>query len=255
MIPENLPEIRTPIVSRNAAGELITTSLAIATGTKVQHKNVIELVRRYKADIEVFGLVTFLTEARSVGHGGGDSVYAVLNEHQSTLVIAYMRNSEIVRKFKVDLVRSFYEMRAALQAVQPARIVAPTTLRDALLLALAQEEKIERLEVKQAADAPKVAFAETIRALDGVCSIESIAKTLGIGRNKLFKRLKADKVLMQNNLPYQKYIDREYFTVAEGAPYIDSKEVSHPTFSTRVTGAGQVFLAKKYATPEMETAL
>lgn len=232
------------IVMRGDAGEPVTTSTAIAIGTQVQHKNVIELVRRYQSDLESFGSVPFKTEAKPEGaHGGGPAVYAVLNEQQATLLIAFMRNSSIVVDFKVQLVRSFYEMRAALAGTVPA---APTTLRDALILALAQTEHIEQLEAKVSADAPKVAFAEAVRSVDGVCSIEKIAKTLGIGRNKFFRRLRDDNILLVNNLPYQKYIDREYFTVIEGAPYVDSKKVSHPTFTTMVTGAGQVFLARKY---------
>jgi phage antirepressor YoqD-like protein len=120
----------------------------------------------------------------------------------------------------------------------------PQALRTLLL---GYSERVLELNAKISADAPKVAFAEAIRAVDGVCSIEKIAKTIGIGRNKLFRRMRDDGVLMANNLPYQKYIDREYFTVIEQEPYTDSKGVQHPTFTTRVTGAGQVFLAKKYA--------
>lgn len=133
-----------------------------------------------------------------------------------------------------------------LEAKQPVALDLndPVALRDALL---GYSQKVIELDAKIAADAPKVAFAEAIRAVDGVCSIEKIAKTIGIGRNKLFKRMRDDGILQANNLPYQKYIDREYFTVIEQEPYTDSKGVQHPTFTTRVTGAGQVFIAKKYA--------
>lgn len=110
-----------------------------------------------------------------------------------------------------------------------------------------QVEARQALEMKVTADAPKVAFAEAVRAIDGACHIEKIAKTLGIGRNKFFRRLRADGILLDNNLPYQKYIDREYFTVIEQQPYTDTKGVTHATFTTMVTGAGQVFLAKRYA--------
>ena len=111
----------------------------------------------------------------------------------------------------------------------------------------AQYEAREALETKVAADAPKVAFAEAVRAIDGTCHIGKIAKALGFGQNRFFKRLRADGILLDNNLPYQKYIDRDYFAVVEQAPYTDSKGVTHATFTTMVTGAGQVFLAKRYA--------
>lgn len=114
----------------------------------------------------------------------------------------------------------------------------------------AEYEAKRLLEHKVAADAPKVAFAEAIRAIDGVCHVEKIAKCLGIGRNKFFDRLRKDGILMKNNLPYQKYIDRDYFSVIEQEPFTDSKGVIHPTFTAMVTGAGQVFLAKRYANIE-----
>ncbi len=235
------------IVTRRADGEPVTTSMAIALGTKVQHKNVLELIRTHKASLGQFGSIAFETRDNP---GAAPTEVAVLTEPQSALLIAFMRNTPVVVDFKVTLVREFYAMRAALKL--QAGIAAPATMREALLLALAQEEKIERLELKQTADAPKVAFAEAVRALEGVCHVEKIAKTLGFGRNKFFKMLRADGILMNSNLPYQKYIDRDYFTVAEQEPYIDSKGVSHPTFTAMVTGAGQVFLSRKYA--ELETA-
>jgi len=48
----------TKIVSIKS-GEAVTTSLAIAEGTDVEHKAVIQLVRTYQDDLEEFGRVTF----------------------------------------------------------------------------------------------------------------------------------------------------------------------------------------------------
>ena len=97
-------------------GQLVTTTLAIAEGTDTQHKNVLELVRKYQQDMEEFGLLAFQTRPRQEGqHGGGDTEFAILNEQQSTLLLTYMRNSEIVRTFKKRLVRQFYEMAQQLR--------------------------------------------------------------------------------------------------------------------------------------------
>lgn len=230
------------IVIKGRDGQPVTTSLAIANGTEAQHEAVIKLVRKYQSDLERFGLVGFEIQPRLHGqHGGGDVEYALLNEPQSSLLIAFMRNSAIVVAFKVALVKGFYDMRAELMNL------APKSFASALRLAAEQQEIIEARDAKIALDAPKVAFAETIRSIDGVCHIEKIAKTLGYGRNKFFKRLRADSVLMRSNLPYQKYLDRDYFTVVEQEPYTDKEGVKHPTFTAMVTGAGQVFLARKYS--------
>lgn len=154
---------------------------------------------------------------------------------------SYVIVAQLSPAFTARLVDRWQELEAA--AAPTLDLNDPIALRSALL---AYAERAATQDAKIAADAPKVAFAEAIRAVDGVCSIEKIAKTIGIGRNKFFRRLREDGVLMANNLPYQKYLDREYFTVVEQEPYTDSKGETHPTFTTRVTGAGQVFLARKY---------
>lgn len=101
-------------------GTPVTTTLAIAEGAKRNHSSILKLVRRYQADLEEFGLVGFEIQARSLGqHGGGDTEYAILNERQSTLLLTYLRNSEIVRAFKKRLVRKFYEMAEALKQPTP----------------------------------------------------------------------------------------------------------------------------------------
>lgn len=226
------------IVIKDASGQPVTTSLAIADGTHVQHKNVMESVRTHIESLRQFGEIAFETRNNEQGR---DTEIALLNEPQSSLLIAFMRNSAIVIAFKVALVKGFYDMRAELMDR------APKSFASALRLAAEQQEIIEARDAKIALDAPKVAFAEAVRSIDGVCHIEKVAKTLGYGRTKFFKRLRDEAILMRNNLPYQKYLDREYFTVVEQEPYTDSKGVKHPTFTAMVTGAGQVFLARKYS--------
>lgn len=97
------------LVNKNESGDLVTTSMAIALGTNNDHASVIKLVREYKLDLEEFGLLDFKSESS----GGRPTEYAVLNEQQATLLITYMRNSEIVRTFKKRLVKAFYELRSS----------------------------------------------------------------------------------------------------------------------------------------------
>jgi anti-repressor protein len=160
-----------------------------------------------------------------------------LNKRDSLVLVA-----RLSPEFTGRIVDRWMELEEAVPAVPD--LSDPRALRGLLLQ---YSEKVIELDAKIAADAPKVAFAEAVRAIDGACHIGKIAKVLGHGQNKFFKRLRADGILLDNNLPYQKYIDREYFTVIEQQPYTDSKGVTHATFTTMVTGAGQVFLAKRYA--------
>jgi phage regulator Rha-like protein len=111
-------------------GQPVTTTQIIANNTEVDHASVIKLVRTYQADLEEFGPIRFEIQLANTPQGGGrPTEYADLNEHQSTLILTYMRNSDIVRKFKKALVMEFFEL-----AKRPAFDV-PTSLAGALRLA------------------------------------------------------------------------------------------------------------------------
>lgn len=92
--------------------EPMTTSLAIADGTENTHESVIKLVRKYVDDLQEFGTFGFEIQKS----GGRPTEIAFLNEQQATLLITYLRNSETVRRFKIALVKAFYEMRDNLNA-------------------------------------------------------------------------------------------------------------------------------------------
>lgn len=213
---------------------LTMTSREIADLVESRHDSVKRTIARLiKADaIGTPPLVEYLDDLRRTAF-----------EYSITKRDSYVIVAQLSPQFTARLVDRWQELE------QRASIALPDFANpaEAARAWAAQFEAREALEIKVAADAPKVAFAEAVRAIDGACHIEKIAKTLGHGRNKFFKRLRADGILQENNLPYQKYIDREYFTVVEQQPYTDSKGVTHATFTTMVTGAGQVFLAKRYA--------
>lgn len=88
----------------------LTTSLVIAEGVSIQHKNVMELVRKYHADLAEFGRVAFETLPFETKGGTQTREIALLNEQQATLLLTYMQNTAIVREFKKVLVKAFYNL-------------------------------------------------------------------------------------------------------------------------------------------------
>jgi len=125
----------------------VTTTIAIAEGTKVEHKNVLELVRKYQEDLREFGRVAFETRPFETAGGTQRREIAELNEQQSTLILTYMRNSEIVRAFKKRLVKEFWDMRAKLAAQTPEydelvqlNVTVPKSLRKAIKHTAALQE-------------------------------------------------------------------------------------------------------------------
>lgn len=95
-----------------------TNSLIIAESTDVQHKNVMELVRDNINDLQEFGRVAFETRPFETAGGVQSREIAILNEEQTTLLITYMRNSDIVRQFKKAIVRAFFDMRKTLSEIK-----------------------------------------------------------------------------------------------------------------------------------------
>ena len=163
-------------------GVPVTTSLAIAEGTKNDHASVIKLVRNYQSDLEEFGHVDFKSEMVNRPQGGGTSKeYAILNEQQSTLLLTYMRNSDIVRDFKKRLVKAFYELASRPTALNPAQMSRMQLLQ----LAIQAEEERLSLEHKVDELTPRAAVADRLTGADGWLCIREAAKALKLAEKKL----------------------------------------------------------------------
>lgn len=79
------------------------------------------------------------------------------------------------------------------------------------------DQTISSLNQKVLEMQPKAEFFDAVTDSKTAIPIGDVAKVLdmGIGRNKLFEFLRDEKILMNDNSPYQKYIDLEYFRVIE----------------------------------------
>jgi len=73
-----------------------------------------------------------------------------------------------------------------------------------------KEERQRRLALE-----PKAEAYDAFMDGSNLQTMNDVAKCLGIGRNKLFKFLREEKIMRANNTPYQEYIDRGYFEVKE----------------------------------------
>lgn len=98
-----------------------TTSDVIAEYAQVDSKSVDRLIRNYSTTLEKFGLLAFEIRAVKMTRGIKYIKTYHLNEEQATLLITFLKNTEPVIKFKTELVRQFYRMRAELQKRQMLR--------------------------------------------------------------------------------------------------------------------------------------
>lgn len=99
------------LVAVCADGELRAASTVLARGMEQQHRAVLQLIRKHESSLAELGGVAFEMQPFETKGGTQHREVAMLNEHQSTLLIALMRNSAKVIKFKIGLVKEFYRMR------------------------------------------------------------------------------------------------------------------------------------------------
>lgn len=129
--------------------------------------------------------------------------------------IAMMSNSNKgyeVREYFIEVEK---EYNKSLQKNKPS---LPQTYLEALKELVVQVElNIE--QTKQLEEAkPKVEFYDDVTQSDTTIDMSEVAKILsikGYGRNNIYKKLKEENILMDNNQPYQKYVDNGYFKLVE----------------------------------------
>ena len=161
----------------------LTTSLIIAEALERKHKFIIELIRNHEDDLNaVCGRVTFQTAPFATAGGTQNREIAFLNEQQTTLLITFMTNSPKVVKFKIALVKAFYEMRQALaqqtQTYTPDEIavIKDKALKQGYAIACAQlKERVkqEQENVRQLKDdeiaIPKATAKHIYEYFDWIC--------------------------------------------------------------------------------------
>ena len=112
-----------------------------------------------------------------------------------------------------------------------------------------EQEARKRAEATIEEQKPLVSFANTVTESSDCLDMGEFAKVIkdkdiNMGRNKLFQWLRDNKYLMNNNVPYQKYIDNGVFKVIEvtkKSAYDDGRIYT----KTLVTGKGQIYILEK----------
>lgn len=113
-----------------ANNQVFTDTLVIAEQCELEHASVIKLVRKYQSDFEELAPCRFQIRKGIKLETGGfakATEYAELNEDQATYLITLFRNTPIVRKFKLTLVKEF---RKAINEIN--RLKNDPTRKDAI---------------------------------------------------------------------------------------------------------------------------
>lgn len=128
-------------------------------------------------------------------------------------------------------------------------LLSDPDLMISILMDLKKErEEKKRLLEKVEEDKPKVQFAETVTKSKDNILMRDMAKLLcdegfNVGEKRLYKYLRNNNILMQDNMPYQTYVDRKYFVVKENS--VDTIYGIKLTKTTLVTPKGQMWIVSK----------
>lgn len=97
--------------------ELRVDSRVIAKKLGVDHKATIQLIDRYREQVERFGPLPFKMRVVKRPQGGGTNArYALLNRSQAELLLSLSRNTPEAVELKVQLIIAFDKAREALEA-------------------------------------------------------------------------------------------------------------------------------------------
>ncbi len=235
-----------PTIERNGS-ELVVTSETIANGVDGQHKNVLQLIRTYREDLQEFG--TLESETRAFNGMDGKVQYRevfLLNEPQSTLLLTYMRNMERIRQFKKALVKAFYEMAEQLKAPQ-----VPQSYAEALRELASNVEARELAEAHaKELEAPARSWSVLAEAT-GDYSVDEAAKMLSrddritTGRQRLFGFMESLGWLYRHGSrnrwhAYQTQVDNGRLVQKMSAAFMNTRtgEMENPAPTIRVTAKG-----------------
>jgi DNA-damage-inducible protein D len=122
-------------------------------------------------------------------------------------------------------------------ALTGSELLAAAVLEAQSMIA-AKDQQIAALE-------PKAEFFDNLMDANGLYSMESVAKSIGYGRNVMMRDLRRLGILQGNNLPYQRHA--HHFKVIPGT-YANRKTGELvPTATTWVRPSGLDYLRRKLA--------
>jgi len=104
------------------------------------------------------------------------------------------------------------------------------------------DRKLQQLQSQVVVLLPKAEQFDKFISGENYQDMNTVAKAIGWGRNKLFAELRERKILMRDNKPYQEYIDRGYFVVKEKP--IDMGGFTFNKPQTYVTPKGVDYLSR-----------
>lgn len=180
----------------------------------------------------------------------------LLSEQGYMLLVGFMK-TEKAKEIRKNLRREYFAMREVINSNEQLKAQLLLEIYNGGQNAVVACKQLTDMEVKEKTallvhkieeDKPYTEFAKHVTESSDTVDVGEFAKivkneNINIGRNRLFEWLRSSGYLMNNNIPYQKYLENEYFKVKE---VIKTTAYGIKTFpKTLITGKGQVALVER----------
>ncbi|MDY4127590.1 phage antirepressor KilAC domain-containing protein [Peptostreptococcus porci] len=177
----------------------------------------------------------------------------ILSEQGYMLLVGFMKTDR-AKEIRKQLRREYFQMREIINSQDQLRnqLLLQLFSNDSMVVANAHKQLLE-LETK-----PLLEKIEVIEPMadkyniyldtEGLTDVASFSKNLGVkglGRNNMYKWLKDNEFLMNDNNPYQRYVNQEIFLVKPAGHHINSKGEKVQDFKTYITKKGVDYLINK----------
>lgn len=230
---------------------LVTTSNRVAEELEVNHKDLLEKIDNYieKFHSAELSAQFYIPSEYKALNGRMVRNYLITEKGIAQLIGGY--SAAVPRAFDLNVayINEFERMKSTLSTHK-----IPTSMKEALLIALEQQEKIEALQAENKEMKPKALFADAVSASHTSILIGDMAKLLrqngvNIGQNRLFEYLREKGYLVKSgesrNMPTQKGMELGLFEVKETT--INNPDGSiRVTKTTKVSGKGQVYFVNLF---------
>ena len=235
---------------------------------QVKHvrENINKNIKRFKIDIDYINLKVVgdtdynLELLESLGYSKmqiskSENIF-LLSERGYAKLIKIM-DTDLAWEIHDKLMDEYFDMREIINSNEQLKANLLLQIYNGGQQGVIASKQLTEIEVQEATtpllnkieeDKPLVEFAETISQASDSIDIGTFSKLvkdqdIKIGRNKLFEWLRDNGYLMKSNIPYQKYIDNNYFEIVEytyKTPYGEKL-----TTKTLITGLGQIKIIEK----------
>lgn len=209
--------------------KVVVSSRTVAENYSKRHDNVLRDIRLI---LEQVPRAQLNYEESSYINEQGRKMPEYMMDRQGFSMLVTGFTGQQARRFTYEYTLAFEKMAAA---AEKSKHQIPQTYSEALRLAADMVEKVEVLQ-------PKAEMHDRFLSAENAQSMGVVAKALGIGPNKLFRFLRDQRILLNNNVPYQEFMKRGYFRVVEKTIQMGDREKNIP--QTLVTSKGVDYIAK-----------